>query len=88
MLIPLEGNQVLHAQAEADRVGITLEHFFLGFVTHTYRNRVTKDEEYLRDLAKKRSARACAAAVHDCDQLVPLCPLVREIMYSTPSRLR
>jgi hypothetical protein len=49
MPIPLAGYQVLNAQAEADRLGITLEHFFLEFVTHTYANRVAKDKEYLAE---------------------------------------
>jgi hypothetical protein len=38
--------------------------------------------------AQEKSARDYPAAAHDCDQLVPLSSLVREIMCSGPSRLR
>jgi len=56
MPVPLDGNRLLHAQEIADREGITVEHFFLEFVTDTYATRVAKDKGYLaefKSLVKK-----------------------------------
>jgi hypothetical protein len=56
MPIPLGGDQLFHAQEEADRIGITLEHFFLQFVTHIYTERLAKnkaDMAELKSLVKK-----------------------------------
>jgi hypothetical protein len=50
MPIPLTGDKLLHAEEEADRAGIPLEHFFLQFVTHIYGERLAKDKEDLAEL--------------------------------------
>jgi hypothetical protein len=46
----LKGDKLLHAQEEADHVRITLEHFFLEFVTHIYRG---QPAESTTDLVEK-----------------------------------
>jgi hypothetical protein len=50
MPIPLTGDKLLHAQEEAERAGIPLEHFFLEFVMHIYTERLAKNTEYLAEL--------------------------------------
>jgi hypothetical protein len=50
MPISIRGDQLLQAQEEADRAGITLEHFFLEFVIHIYRERLPKDKEDMAEL--------------------------------------
>jgi hypothetical protein len=56
MSIPLRGDQLLHAQEKADRASISLEDYFVQFVTRIYTKRLAENKEdmaELRSLVKK-----------------------------------